>query len=208
MRKPGCHRRCASQTHSTDSLRSLAHATRSWEQFDEAATGSLNSCQRLSFLFAQNLLPSLGLLLALITAAVFASTGSAFAAGTGSVAGSPRFAPGRILVAPKPGSADTDFQQALFAQGGHSLGRLQGIDVHMVEVPSGSEQDAVARLAANPLCAFCRARSSDVACSRGEISGERSLLQQRMASCENQCPDSMGYFHRQRHHHCDSRHRG
>lgn len=96
----------------------------------------------------------LGFLLVLITIALLARPGSAFAAGPGPAPASPRFAPGHILVAPQPGSASSDFQQVLTAQGGRSLGRLQGIDVHMVEVPTGSEQNAVSHLTRNPHVLF------------------------------------------------------
>ena len=57
-------------------------------------------------------------------------------------------------MAPQPGISAADFQQALVAQGGRSLGPLRGLDVHAVEVPIGGEQDAVARLAGNAYVLF------------------------------------------------------
>ena len=98
--------------------------------------------------------PLLRYILALITATLLASLGSAFAAGSVSAATLPRFAPGRILVAPQPGTLAADFQQALVAQGGRSLGPLRGLDVHVVEVPIGGEPDAVTRLAGSQYVLF------------------------------------------------------
>ena len=117
-------------------IRFVAWPTRpsSQERFDcKRSPRHPISCQLRSVHRTADLLPLLlGWLLALITAALFASARNAFAVGPGSAAASPRFAPGRILVAPQPGSATVDFQQALRAQGGRSLGPLQGIDVHVV----------------------------------------------------------------------------
>ena len=115
----------------------------------------LVSCRLRAALYPPNLAsPALWFLLALVTVVLFSIANSTFAAGRGPAAASPNFAAGHILVAPESGSANTDFQQALIAQGGHSLGRLHGTDVHMVGVPVGSEQDAVARLAGNPNVRF------------------------------------------------------
>ena len=96
----------------------------------------------------------LAFLLALIVAVLFASAESAVAGRRGSVATAPSFAAGRILAAPQSGSTAADFLQALVAQGGLSLGPLPRIDVHVVQVPPGSEQDTVARLTGNPHVRF------------------------------------------------------
>ena len=71
-------------------------------------------------------LPLRRFFLALATVALFATAGGAYAAGPGPEAVAPHFAAGHILVEPQPESANADFQQALVAHGGRSLGRLRG----------------------------------------------------------------------------------
>jgi thermitase len=78
---------------------------------------------------------------------------TAFAAGAGANA-PPPFAAGRILVAQQAGSADSTFEQALAVAGGHSLGRINGLNVHIVQVAGGTEQAAIARLAHSPHARF------------------------------------------------------
>ncbi len=87
------------------------------------------------------------------------ASGSARAAGNASIdsaanAGKPAFASGYILVAPYAGTPDAAFEQALAEHGGHSLGKLYGLNVHAVEVVAGLEEDTVARLTRNPHVRF------------------------------------------------------
>ena len=65
-----------------------------------------------------------------------------------------QFVPARILVAQQAGTADATFQQVLTAAGARSLGRVTGIDVHVVEVAAGAEQSTVAALTGNPYVRF------------------------------------------------------
>ena len=66
----------------------------------------------------------------------------------------PQFVPGRLLVAQQAGATDANFQLALSARGARSLGRITGIDVHVVEVPQGTEQSVVAALTGNASVRF------------------------------------------------------
>ncbi len=66
----------------------------------------------------------------------------------------PAFAAGHILVAKNPASPDGDFLAAVSAQQGKSLGKLKGLDVHVVDVPAGNEQAMIAKLERNPHVRF------------------------------------------------------
>ena len=64
---------------------------------------------------------------------------------------------GRILVAPNAGLSDTDFSKILGGHGARSQGKLNGIEVHVVELPlhSHGNEEAVARaLSHNPHIKF------------------------------------------------------
>jgi len=81
---------------------------------------------------------------------------SAPAAGTGMAMNraTPAFAPGYILVGPKAGTPDAVVDQTLADHGGRSLGKLDKLNIHVVEVPVDHEADTVARLAKNPHVRF------------------------------------------------------
>ncbi|HSQ82921.1 MAG TPA: S8 family serine peptidase [Casimicrobiaceae bacterium] len=64
------------------------------------------------------------------------------------------FARGHILVAPKSSVDDATFAGALSRGGGHSIGRIGGTRVHIVNVPPGNEEAAVRRLQADPAVKF------------------------------------------------------
>ena len=67
----------------------------------------------------------------------------------------PAFAPGRILVEAKAGATDGQFKAAIAAHGGRSLGKLLGLKVHMVALPPGQSEEAIAaRLARHPHVKF------------------------------------------------------
>jgi subtilisin family serine protease len=66
----------------------------------------------------------------------------------------PGFAPGYILVGPKSGTPDDVVQQTLADHGGRSLGKLDKLNIHVVEVPVDREVDTVERLAKNPHVRF------------------------------------------------------
>jgi thermitase len=62
---------------------------------------------------------------------------------------------GRILVAPNAGLSDDDFAGVLAPHGGKSLGKVRGLDVHVVELPANANEEAVASaLARNPHVKF------------------------------------------------------
>src|SRR5574337_724162 len=78
--------------------------------------------------------------------------GGAFASGAALAATpvSEQWAPGRLLVQPKPGLPDSELEKDLLPHGGKSLGKIDGINVHVVQIPAGSEKAVAALLAKNP----------------------------------------------------------
>ena len=67
----------------------------------------------------------------------------------------PAFAPGRILVEAKAGVTDGQFKAAIAAHGGRSLGKLLGLRTHVVTLPPGLSEEAIAdRLARHPHIKF------------------------------------------------------
>ena len=86
--------------------------------------------------------------LAMLSAFVGCSTHAISATG-----GKPAFASGHILVAKKKASAEADFIAGL-GPDAQSLGKLRGIDVHVVAVPPGNEQAVLRRLRNNPHVEF------------------------------------------------------
>ena len=65
------------------------------------------------------------------------------------------WAKSRILVAPNAGLSDDEFAGVLVPHGGKSLGKVRGLDVHVVELPANANEEAVARaLARNPHVKF------------------------------------------------------
>jgi len=62
---------------------------------------------------------------------------------------------GRILVQPRAGFPDDEFDKLLATHGGKALGRIRNLDVVVVEVPSHASEEAVAALIAhNPHVKF------------------------------------------------------
>ena len=64
--------------------------------------------------------------------------------------GEQRWVPGQILVAPRDGVGQADFEAILERHGGRSKGRLGMLDVHVVEVPVHAEAAVAAALSHNP----------------------------------------------------------
>ena len=70
------------------------------------------------------------------------------------------WAKGRILVAPNAGLSDEDFAAVLAPHGGKSLGKVRGLNVHVVELPANANEEAVASaLAHNPHVKFAEVDS-------------------------------------------------
>lgn len=68
---------------------------------------------------------------------------------------SDQWAPGRILVQPKPGLSDDELGKILTGHGGKSIGKIDAINVHIVQLPTNvSEKAVVALLAKNPHLKF------------------------------------------------------
>ncbi|MBL8446078.1 MAG: S8 family serine peptidase [Zoogloeaceae bacterium] len=89
-------------------------------------------------------------LLPLLIGGAFASL-PAFSAS----ASTEQWAPGRLLVQPKPGLPDAVLAKILKSHGAKSVGKINGIDVHVVELATkGSEKAMAALLAHNPHVAF------------------------------------------------------
>jgi len=109
--------------------------------------GALPSCARAP---RRSLLGWLGLLWAGSLWCIGSQQALAATAGIGA---RPAFASGHILVAKAPTSADTDFLTAL-AQRGSSLGKLRGLEIHVVNVRPGDEQASVTQLLRNPHVQF------------------------------------------------------
>ena len=66
-----------------------------------------------------------------------------------------KWAKSRILVAPNAGLSDDDFAGVLQPHGAKSLGKVRGLDVHVVELPANANEEAVAKaLARNPHVKF------------------------------------------------------
>jgi subtilisin family serine protease len=64
------------------------------------------------------------------------------------------YAEGYILVKPAAGLSEERFARILKRAGGHSLGRLHGLEVHKVAVPPQAERKVAEALARNPQVAF------------------------------------------------------
>lgn len=73
--------------------------------------------------------------------------------GMGAAPAKPQLAAGHILVAKKAPTSDAIFEASL-GPDAKSLGKLRGLEVHVVNVPPGSEEAVVARLRANPYVEF------------------------------------------------------
>ena len=62
----------------------------------------------------------------------------------------PRYAPDRVLVRFRPGTAASETSKAHRKAGGSKLREIPGIDVHVVNVPAGSVQQKIASYRKNP----------------------------------------------------------
>src|SRR5574338_763419 len=77
--------------------------------------------------------------------------GCAFASG-GVLAAAPtpeQWVPGRLLVQPKPGLSDAEFEKILKPHGGKSIGKIEEINVHIVQLPANVSEKAVETLLAH-----------------------------------------------------------
>jgi len=88
-------------------------------------------------------------LLPLLIGCTFASVAALAAAAE------PGWVPGRLLVKPNPGLPDAELDKILKPHGGKSVGKIEGINVHIVELPVGTSEEAIAALLAkNPHLKF------------------------------------------------------
>lgn len=66
-----------------------------------------------------------------------------------------QWVPGRLLVQPHPGLSDEEFAKTLKTHGAKSVGRIAGINVHIVQLPPQASEKAIAALLAkNPHIKF------------------------------------------------------
>lgn len=65
------------------------------------------------------------------------------------LAAEPQWAPGRLLVQPRAGLSDTELDKILKPHGGKSIGRINGINVHVVQLPANASEKAVEALLKN-----------------------------------------------------------
>ncbi|BCG65149.1 MAG: thermitase [Methyloprofundus sp.] len=65
-----------------------------------------------------------------------------------------RWGEGYILVQPRPGLSADDFDSVLRGNRGHSLGRIQGLSVHKIQVPPQAEEAVARALSRNPSIKF------------------------------------------------------
>jgi hypothetical protein len=56
--------------------------------------------------------------------------------------------PGRILVQPRPGLSEAELDKILKPHGGKRAGKIEGIDVHVVQLPAKASEKAIAALLA------------------------------------------------------------
>lgn len=57
-----------------------------------------------------------------------------------------QWVPGRILVQPRPGLPEAELEKILKTHGGKSVGKIEAIDVHIVQLPENASEKAVAAL--------------------------------------------------------------
>jgi subtilisin family serine protease len=57
-----------------------------------------------------------------------------------------QWARGRLLVQPRAGLSDAEFDKVIKPHGGKSIGRIGGINVHVVELPQNASEKAIAAL--------------------------------------------------------------
>jgi len=64
------------------------------------------------------------------------------------------FVKGRVLVAPKPGLPEHEFDKILNEKNGRTVGRVGALDVHIVQVPENAEKAVAQALSRNPHIKF------------------------------------------------------
>ncbi|HRP98493.1 MAG TPA: S8 family serine peptidase [Rhodocyclaceae bacterium] len=97
--------------------------------------------------------PRLAVLAITVSAAFLAAPALAQGQGQGSGKGpaqaapvAAEWAPGRLLIQPRPGLSDAEFEKILRPVGGRAVGRINGIDVRVVQLPPQASERAVAAL--------------------------------------------------------------
>lgn len=118
-----------------------------------SVAGRLQPLQRaaMTAVPSQSLRFAMVILMAVVAFAWSMSAGAQSATG---LAHGAAFARGHILVAPKSDVSDADAEAIFAASGGHTIGKLNGTTVHVVNVPPGNEQAMVKRLQNNPKIKF------------------------------------------------------
>lgn len=94
---------------------------------------------------------------AAISSGLLSAVMPAGAASASSPTGSntPQWVPGRLLVQPRPGLPAQELERILKAHGGKSVGRIDAINVHIIQLPPNVSEKAVAALLAkNPHIKF------------------------------------------------------
>ena len=71
--------------------------------------------------------------------------------------GPQRWVPGQILVEPRAGTGESDFEAVLGTHGAHDKGRIGPLNVHIVSVPPQAEAAVANALSHNPQNQICRA---------------------------------------------------
>lgn len=92
-----------------------------------------------------------------VTLALPVLLGCVFASGSALAGNAPAesWVPGRLLVQPKPGLPEKELAKILKAQGAKSIGKIDAINVHVVQLPPNASDEAVAALLAkNPHLKF------------------------------------------------------
>ena len=82
---------------------------------------------------------------AVIALVLLVSLSAGGAAAASSPPAMPDFVPGRLLLQARAGLGTAAIDQALAPQGGKGVGRIEAIDVHIVQLPPGADTMAVAR---------------------------------------------------------------
>ncbi len=58
----------------------------------------------------------------------------------------PQWVPGRLLVKPRPGLSESEFEKIIKPSGGRQVGKIQGIDVRIIQLPAQASEKAVEAL--------------------------------------------------------------
>lgn len=102
--------------------------------------------------------PGIGCMFAValgLIAATPLATAEVPAAGAPATATAPQWVPGRLLVQPRPGLSDEEFDKVLKGHGAKRVGQIPGIGVHIIQLPpTASEKAVAALLSKNPHIKF------------------------------------------------------